>query len=157
MEEQRVNDSGTDGGTGGDFRNNIVTNCSSGLYVTTAHAATPSATLANSDFNDWFNLIGSNSLIYQDSFYTYAQWRTATGFDGSSMTTNPGLTATFTPTSGSPIKGAGVNLIGLGISALNADKAGFARSPIGPWSMGAYELSSQTVINPPTLLTAIVR
>lgn len=74
-----------------------------------------------------------------------ATWRTDTGADGASVTTDPLLNTNGTLQSGSPAIGLGANLTSLGITALDSDKAGIARPGSGAWDAGAYQYQA-----PPT-------
>lgn len=85
---------------------------------------------------------------------TYAAWQ-AMGFDANSVTGNPLLNSASTPpyqltNNTSSAWQTGTNLTGLGIVALDRDKAGVAR-PGGSaaWDIGAY-MSSSSATTPPT-------
>jgi hypothetical protein len=138
------------GGLGVSFNNNIAIGCSTGIYD-------PAGSTLTSDFNDWYNLPSTNAMVYTGSFYnSFTNWRSATGFDSHSLTSNPNLDATFKPQTGSPVIGSGEPLASLGITFLNIDKAGVTRS--GSWTMGAYQNPSGSAgPNPPTGLVTVVR
>jgi hypothetical protein len=102
--------------------------------------------LTNSDYNDFYDLPATNAMIYQGNFYSLAGWVSNTGFDTHSITSNPNLTSTGQPNSGSPIIGAGASLYSIcngqanpGLGALCSDIAGTARPSSGAWSIGAYQ------------------
>jgi hypothetical protein len=125
------------------------------------------ASLSASDYNDWYALT-SPAMTYnntQDS--TLAAFKSATGFDGNSITSSPNLDAGFVPNAGSPVIGTGVNLNSTcngqpnpGLGALCFDKAGNVRPSSGKWDMGAYQFSTSAGSGqpaPPTGLTATAK
>jgi len=131
------------GSTGITAENNIFIN-------TTANALqfTPSVgTITATDYNDFYE---NSSWEYNANYYsTLAAWQGAHSspvFDAHSITTNPNLTGSYAPNSGSPVIGAGINLYSIcngqpnpGIGALCYDKGGAARPSSGAWDMGAYK------------------
>ena len=114
-------------------KNNIFTNCGMVYYV-----YVPNGNISASDFNDFY---GNTWFGPGFSNPTLAQWQSATGQDANSISGNPNLDASLRPQVGSPVIGAGTNLYGLGITALNADKAGTPRPSSGAWDIGAYEFT----------------
>jgi len=145
----------TDGGSpnGGTYlENNIFTNISTSLhsYVTLRDDIT------SSDYNIFRNSSGSApSLATNDSTYlTMSTWQSY-GFDGSSVSADPKLSGTYSLQSGSPAIGMSTNLVSTGITALDSDKAGVARSSSGAWDTGAYTFG--VVPAAPSGLTATVQ
>lgn len=116
------------GCTGHDIRNNIVTNVIYGIAELDANSATTTC-----NYNDWYGLIGAGG----DTFYranvakTYAEWK-ALGFDANSITSDPDLNSDYTEKSTSPTRNTGTDLSG----TFTTDKAGTTRVA---WDIGAYE------------------
>jgi hypothetical protein len=71
----------------------------------------------------------------------FIPWKVDCSCDAHSQSGNDPLldVTTFIPQAGSPVIGFGTNLTGLGIAALNVDKAGNPRPSIGAWDVGAYQ------------------
>jgi len=86
---------------------------------------------------------------------TFAQWQAACGCDSNSTNqVDPKLNlTTFAPSLGSGIVGAGVSLTNLGISALNLDKSGTARTG-STWTVGPLNVPG-TAANPPSPVSII--
>jgi len=121
-------------GIGGTMKNNLISSVQLGIYTPAT------STLAGSDYNLFYNLGATNSMVYTGTFYNgVAAWVTGTGFDTHSVTSNPNLTGSYTLNAGSPAIAAGTNLTSLGITALNSDKAGIPRPASGAWDIGAYQ------------------
>ncbi len=105
-----------------------------------------SATISVSNYNDWYGL-GNPAMTYNNTAYsTLAAYKSATGFDSNSITSNPNLDSNYAPNAGSPVIGAGVNLYSIcngqpnpGLGALCYDKAGNSRPQSTAWDIGAYQ------------------
>ena len=78
-----------------------------------------------------------------DQYGSMAAWRSATGWDVHTVTTDPLLDNGYGIPLNSPAYQTGVNLTSLGISELNSDYFGNARSNSQPWSIGAANGPSQ--------------
>ena len=138
--------------TGADIKNNILSGVRTAIY-------TPSGggPIGSSDYN-LINCTGNLAacMINQDTTYTLAGWRSATGFDSHSLgpSSPPNLDAKFEPLSGSPAIDAG--------SALGApyavDKLGDSRPQGTGYEIGAYEflLGASAPPAAPRGLTAVV-
>jgi hypothetical protein len=152
------------------FKNNIVTIVSTGMDLNAGYSG------VTSDYNDWYGLTGSNSMIAQPSGYyaNVAAWTSATGFDSHGVTGNPILMSGFMPGPGSAAIGKGTNLASLGISGLSIGAPQYfgvayacgsgcvVRPSSGAWDMGAYQTGTLGSGNgnppsPPTNLTATVK
>ncbi len=140
--------------------NNVVSNCPVLMWYTSG------STFSSLNYNVYQNpslsaswqidgAAGSGNL-----YNSLAAWRSISGGEANSQATTGslGLTATTEKqTTASIVIGAGTNLTGLGLSALDTDKLGTARPSSGAWDAGAYELGSSTTVtkpNPPTNLKA---
>jgi hypothetical protein len=110
---------------------------------------------ATSDYNDFYpapTVVGSNSFIPPGGnccIDTLANWQKATSFDSHSITVNPNLTSSYTPSSSSAVTSGGLNLYSVcngqpnpGLGALCYDAAGNARPPTGAWTLGAYSATT---------------
>lgn len=118
--------------TGSTVKNNTVSGCGSGVYLASA-----SATGTTSDYNDWHGLtVSPRPFRDVTGTKTFAEWQ-ALGYDAHSITGDPLLTGSYGIGAGSPAIAAGTDLSGLGITALNSDKAGVARG--ASWDIGAYQ------------------
>ncbi len=115
------------------------------------------------DHNDFFGGRSSGPWNWNNStISTFKAWQAACGCDASSAVGNPNLDASFRPQAGSPAIGVGSALVGLGISALNADKGAQPRGASGPctpgvsgcWDAGAYSLPLPGFLAPPSGLAA---
>jgi hypothetical protein len=153
---QTINTQGS--GTGQILENNISAATEGILFG--------QASMATSDYNDWYAL-GNPAMTYNSTQYsTLAAYKSGTGFDGNSIAVSPNLSAGFVPNAGSPVIGTGVNLNSTcngqpnpGLGALCYDKAGNLR-PSGKWDMGAYQFSTSASSGqpaPPTGLTATAK
>lgn len=132
------------------FANNIVESVGFAISLGSGYT-TPS-----SDYGDFFNIASgyAASGLAGSPFSTLSAWVTAISLDTHSITTNPNLTTSLVPNSGSPVLLAGTNLTSLGIAALDvgapqtfgvSGSCGtgcLPRPTIGSWDMGAYQVSS---------------
>jgi hypothetical protein len=103
------------------------------------------ASITISNWNDWWGLSGTVMTYNNVGYSTFALYKSGTGLDANSITTNPNLDANFKPQGGSPVIGTGTNLYSTcngqpnpGLGALCFDKAGNARPSAGGWDMGAF-------------------
>lgn len=100
------------------------------------------------DYNSLYASSSSFSakISYLGSVYTHAEFVAASGCQAHGLTSDPSLGTTFVPASGSPLIAAGANFSNL----FTTDKAGEARptTPTSAWTIGAYEVSSTTGIEP---------
>jgi hypothetical protein len=138
------------------FKNNIVSGC------TTLISVASGGTFKNGglDNNLYANVIpgGNSPFVYAGTNESsFSNWKNATGQDGSSSQ----VSSTYLNNDGtlqlnSTAIGAGLDLISLGILALNFDKMGISRPQGSAWDIGAYEYvsSDTTPPAPPTGLTA---
>jgi hypothetical protein len=109
-------------------KNNIFQGCN--VYVYLESGKTFTAT----DYNEYFG--GPPNWDYQGVFKTtFATWKSACSCDANGNTSTPNLNGSFQPVATSGAIGAGTDLSGLAITALNSDKNGNARS--APWTIGA--------------------
>jgi len=158
------------GVTGITFENNVVTG--GNTLVLIAPDGSSQSTITSLNNNAYENIVtdgGSGAAFYLGSigYTTLAAWQAATGNESKSffdtisiLNLNPNGTLQ----SGSPAIALGLNLTGLGITALDSDKPatvgvggsddGSLRPPSGPWDSGAYAYGSRPT--PPTNLTATV-
>jgi hypothetical protein len=118
------------GATGGTSKNNIFT----GLYLAYDDA---DSQLTTSNYNDFYNNRAIGRTAGANT--TLSSWKTATGADNNSTSSNPNLDTSFKPQAGSQVIGVGTNLTGLGIAPLNNDKNGIPRSSSGSWTIGAFQ------------------
>lgn len=128
------------------IKNNILSRCGTGLYLS-------AGTVQTSDYNIWY----SNTNISAER--TLADWVSATGFDTHSLTSDPRLDSEFKPVTGSPVLDAGINLSNLGVASLTQDKALVPRPASGAWSIGAYQGPAGSAApppNPPTQVSVVV-
>jgi len=139
------------------FENNVVTGCVSFLW-------TDLAMLDAFDYNAYSAAIagGNNAWTWNGSgTNSFSTWRVITSKEShSSYSATSGLDANGIPQAGSSAIGAGANLSGLGIAALNRDKNGVPRPGSGPWSAGAFASSSSAsnqAPNPPSGLRIVVQ
>lgn len=135
----------TQGGTNVMMNNNIFYNCGQAFFQS-------SGTLGTSDYNDFFGTTKFGPGATQNP--TFAGWKSSTGGDSHSVTTDPKLDSNFIPQSGSGATGTGVNLFSTcngqplpGLGALCLDKNGVARSSSAAWDIGAF--ASGSVPPPP--------
>lgn len=136
------------------IKNNIMSSMQYCMYFQDAQ----SAAAVTSDYNLLNCSSGEND--YVNSLKSYSQWQSL-GFDTHSVLgKDPSWVAAPGNehlNAGSPAIGSGVNLFGLGISALNVDADGIARPGSGAWDMGAFGGGSATGPNPPSGLLLGVR
>lgn len=139
--------------TGVTWRNNTCQTFGTGILWTGTSTFTA---ISN---NNYFNLasFGNNG-----SYVPLATWQSASGGDAtppSTLTTPNVQTVTpYTPNSGSPLIGAGVNLTSLcgTITVLCTDINGVARPSSGAWDVGAAQSASISIPGIPTGLAASV-
>lgn len=138
------------GSVGLTFENNIVQNAQNAAIYATSGVSIPSL-----DYNNYYQ--SSSWTDGSTSYATLAAWRTATGWDANSSTTNAELAASYQPTSFSSALTNGINLTALcsTVSQLCTDKAGNSRPSTGGWYVGAYQFTSGTAPQPATGLTAV--
>jgi hypothetical protein len=126
-------------GTGCTVYNNIVVATERGIVAGSGGAPT-------SNHNVFYNLTcagGTGCFAVGSNYYgSLSAWNTATRQDGNSSSGNPQLNTSYIPLTGSVAFGLGANLTGLGITALDSDKAGTARPSTGVWTAGAYNSGS---------------
>ena len=134
------------------FINNVVTGCVDGLGQGVAglmYMAGGSALSGGLHNNIYGPGAGSQIFNYASSswFGPFSTWQLDTGQDASpsAYTTNPNLTSTGVPNSGSPVIGVGANLTSLctgNLTLLCDDITGAARPTTGAWTIGAYNYAS---------------
>jgi hypothetical protein len=125
-------------GTTAHVKNNIIINCYIALYDTSAAATW------DSNNNLFYNC---GSVGRTTSFWTsLTNWISASGDDGSSLLTNPLLTATYSLTTSSPAIAKGVNLY----SYFTEDKNGSPRPQTGAWDIGAFASNTGSSVVAPT-------
>lgn len=144
-------------GIGTVIKNNVFSSLYTGIYQ--ANGASISSSSNN---NDFYNLGNSVVAIWgTNCCTTLAAWQATSGTpDLNSTIGNPNLSGTYTPLTGSAAIGLGANLTSLGISALDSDKAGVVRPPLGStllWSAGAYQFGGTSAAQPASGLIAIAR
>lgn len=140
------------GGTGGNgwncldlaasswtVKNNLFKGCNVYIYLEGSN------TFTATDYNEYFG--GPPNWDYQGVFKTtFATWKSACSCDANGNTSDPHLNGSFQPVATSGAIGAGVDLSGLSITALNSDKNGNARS--APWTIGALNAPTSTTFVP---------
>lgn len=147
-------------------KNNICTTMQFAFY----NPQSVAPTTFTENYNDFYNILASGFGGYMwknADYYTLASWRSVTGQDANSITTNPNLSASYVPNTGSPVIGVGTNLTSLGITALDTGAPQtfgvtgacgtgcLSRPSSGAWDLGAYQSGSAVAApNPPTNLTA---
>ena len=136
-------------GTSFTFENNVLSNCNNLLWTSSATFAALNNNVYASSALSWRN--GNNW------YSTLAAWQAATSAEANSKATTGslGFNASYIPQAGSLVIGAGMNLISLGIAALDYDKAGVAR-PATAWDVGAYQSSGAGIPPPPATYTLTV-
>jgi hypothetical protein len=121
-------------------------------------------------------IAASNNLYYNGSssawnynggqYGALSAWQTACKCDASpSAVSNPNLSATYVPQTGSPVIGLGANLTSMDIASLNVAYNGTPRPSSGSctpgvagcWDAGANQFGGGSVVDPPTGLTAVVQ
>ena len=112
-----------------------------------------------SDYNDFYSA-ATGFYVQGVGSYTFSEWQRL-GYDAHSITSNPALSSSYVPQSGSPVIGAGTNLTSTcsgqpnpGLGALCYDAAGNPRPVSGAWTTGAYNYVSNGPA-PPTGLSAV--
>lgn len=136
------------------FENNVMSNCGVNIWLVDTN------TFTVLDYNSYQDSSLNGTWRISSSFYnTLAAWQAASG-EGSHAQATTGslnLNGSYEPLSNSILVGAAKNLTGLGVTALDSDKAGVAR-PAGStsWDAGAYQDPSSNPA-PPTGLGATVR
>ena len=120
-------------GTGIAVRNNLVGKCS-GLI-----SLAPGTTFVDRGLDHNVYGPGQNWKSGSTFYYTFEQWKAASG-EGSHSLTTPDLKVDSygRPQPGSPAINAGANLSYHAIVPLNADKLGDPRSACSAWDAGAY-------------------
>jgi hypothetical protein len=136
-------------------QNNLFLNSSQAI---SSYASTFPSNVTTSDYNLYYGF-NSQPFVYNISsggiYISYSQWQSL-GYDANGLTGNPSLDSNYKPQAGSAAIGKGTNLTGLGITALNSDKAGYARPASGAWDIGACQYSPMTSVVPPASLIATV-
>jgi len=137
-------------GTGWTMKNNVLIGC--GTYV---YQEGSSITATN---NDYYGAASPQWIFRSTWSSSLSSWQASCNCDSSSIATNPNLTTSYAPNTGSPVIGAGQNLTSLGIAALTSDIAGSPRPGSGAWTLGAYGSGSGSTTGPlpPTGLTGTV-
>ena len=128
----------------------------------------PNTATSGLDYNICSNYITSGNKAFNWTFNgvqtttdVFATWQGLSG-EGthSSMVASANLDPTGKPQAGSPAIGVGANLTSLCVGALVplcTDYAGVSRPASGPWTIGAFQVSSSSpivVFNPTTLTFA---
>ena len=115
------------------LRNNLFVNLQNGIYVAQGNS------LPSSDYNVFFN-VPNVAFVWGTSCCTpLSEWRTQAGApDLHSSTGDPHLSPAYVPQPGGAAALQGVNLTGLGMSALDADIVGVPRPSSGAWDIGAF-------------------
>ncbi len=162
------------GGTQGTLQNNIFSTLRS-VYEDPGPYGTVTSEIAASNYNIIYNCLDSSQCFAfgQGNWGSLSSWTSAEGYDANSTTSNPALSASYAPGSGSPAIKFGKNLdsllgltpccsilsliqADLGLGALAYDKALSARPISGNWDVGALQSSQTTVPAPSNLTTNIV-
>jgi hypothetical protein len=124
-----------------DLRNNVFVNSMDNATVTTdknyaIYSLTAASNFTNINYNDYFapNLQGVLGYIGGSDKTTLADWQTATGQDGNSISANPMFVGDtdLRPSAGSPVLDAGTPIAGITTDFLGVER------DANP-SMGAYE------------------
>jgi Chitobiase/beta-hexosaminidase C-terminal domain len=119
-------------------RNNTITTVGTALVVNDAGSS-----FATSNNGNYYNLSSSPFNYKGTGEASFAAWQAACSCDANSGTTNPNLSSSYVPNSGSPLIGAAVNLnLSLGNPTLAVDAAGYNRAPVAAWDIGAFVFSS---------------
>jgi hypothetical protein len=130
--------------TGWTVENNIFVGCGTYIYQQ------GSSITAND--NVYYGAASPQWMFHSTMSTSLSSWKNNCTCDSSSITTNPNLSTSYKPQSGSSALGLGANLTSLGITALDRDLAGAARPSSGAWTVGAYS-SSAAGPNAPVGLT----
>ena len=139
------------GGTNWTISNNIFTACNTFIYV----PGTITFATGGLNHNIYFNQApGGNSPWYLNAvaYNTMSAWRTATGQEAASVTTNPLLSSSYMLQSGSSAIAAGANFSAF----FTTDKAGSTRPATGAWDIGAYVYGGSPVVTAPSNAKAAV-
>ncbi|MGD1000126.1 MAG: hypothetical protein ABSA67_05435 [Candidatus Brocadiia bacterium] len=120
------------------FKNNLAIHCDTFI------AAKKITGVVDFDNNCYFQGGVYNAFVWNEKTFTsnLNTWRSACHSDLHSINpaAEPGVDLrTGVPTSKSAVIGAGENLTGAGIAALDLDKGGFPRPKSGPWDVGACQ------------------
>jgi hypothetical protein len=139
-----------DGGPALTLKNNIFKGC---WFAVSWEGSFPSVA---SDYNDLFGSPAPQWTYSTNTFISFDQWKlSCSGCDTHSLTVDPLLDSNFRPQN--TALDAGVNLVSLGVSALNLTKDGIARPVIGSWTMGAMgRTATQGTLAAPTGMAAVV-
>ena len=139
------------------MENNIISGAGTGIsdYYNLA------TDVKTSNYNVWVNSSGGAPQFSANdgsSYYTYSQWQALGGYDANSSTTSQSFTSSYTLNSGSSAASIGANEMGLGMTALDTDKAGNGRPATGAWSSGAYQYggAAPAAPLPPTNVSVVV-
>ena len=132
------------------IKNNIVANVGTAVFLN----PTSGVTGTTADYND-YHQIGTANPFYcpGHSGVNFTTWQNTCGFDANGTTGDPLLNASSSPpyqlsgSSGAAYQTA-TNLSGLGITTLNSDYNGNARS--APWTMGAFNPPGTPTASTPT-------
>ena len=125
--------------------NNVGVNCSSFENIR------PAVFTITSDYNNAFGIVGAlwicdNTGLGPPTCLSLATFQGTPYFqDIHSTTSNPLLVGFYRLSAGSPMRGAGVDLTGLGITALDSDLAGNARPNGSAWDVGAFQFNAAAV------------
>jgi trimeric autotransporter adhesin len=138
-----------------EFKNNIITISRDGLSAKTAIHMNTNTTTMVSDRNDFF-ISSTTGVINMGYWNTYqgslANWRSTTGQDAHSASTNPMYTD---PTNGDlKPQNAAINDLGA-FAGVAKDFDGVTRNTATP-DMGAYEFTPPTCVVPPVAGTVAV-
>lgn len=137
---------------GADIKNNIFSGVRTAIYTPAGGGP-----IGASDYN-LINCTGNLAacMINQDTTFTLAGWRSATGFDTHSLGPNtaPNLAGNFQPLAGSPTIDAGATLG----APWDVDRSGTVRPQGAGYDIGAYEVVTGAAVRPlpPVNLTAVV-
>ena len=148
----------------------IENNVCEGMQVGIWLSNNPTSVVSN--YNDFYGLLGNGTGAFitgdgATGYPTLSAWTSSTGYDASSIATDPSLTSAFMLNSGSPVIGKGTNLTSTGISGLTASApqifginyscgtACLTRPSSGAWDMGAYEFSGSGSTQKPAAPTGL--
>lgn len=129
-------------GAGATFMNNTLQATTPAVTLSSYYGGTIAS--GKGDDNNYYNVTTWNNEAF-------AAWQASCSCDShSQQNSNPNLSSSYQPNSGSPLIKAGFNLSGLGISALDSDKSGAQRpaSGAGNWDIGAYQSATVQVQMP---------
>jgi trimeric autotransporter adhesin len=138
-----------------EFKNNIITISRGGPSAKTAIYLVTNTTTIVSDRNDFFisSTTGTNNIGYWNTLRaTLANWRSATGQDANSVSSNP----YFTDAANGGLKPQNASIDNLGaFVGVTKDFDGVTRSTTTP-DMGAYEFTPVVCVVPPVPGTVTV-